>query len=123
MRGFECQSCKGHLVRAKPIETFLDQYGADKFSTFMALARAAPPSPRPLGCPACGTRSYRAVRHGMVEIDVCASCLCVYFDAGEAALYLRHALVRKFGTDAASTTADSVDGIEALIDLLTDFLD
>jgi len=94
--GFECPSCRGHVVRAKQLELFLEKHGPDNFSSFMVRTRAAPPSPRPLSCPGCGTASYRAVRHGLVEIDVCASCLGVFFDAGEAALYVRQSLVEEF---------------------------
>jgi len=111
--GFECPSCQGHVVRAKQLERFLEKHGPDSFSTFMALTRAAPASPRPLSCPGCGTDSYRAVRRGLVEIDVCASCLGVFFDAGEAALYLRQTMVEEFRRDS----------LEALFEFITDSLD
>ncbi len=123
VHGFECPSCKGHLIRAKQLEQFLEKHGPDKFSNFATLARTAPASPRALTCPGCGTRSYRAMRCGVVEIDVCASCSSVYFDAGEATLYMRESLVRKFGANAFDATTDTADGIEGLFDLITDFFD
>jgi hypothetical protein len=101
------------VVRAKQLERFLEKHGPDSFDTFMTLTRAAPASPRSLTCPGCGTASYRAVRRGLVEIDVCATCLGVFFDAGEAALYLRQSLVREFGRDS----------FDLLSDFVTDFLD
>ena len=109
----------GHVISAKQLEQFLEKHGSHRFSEFMVLARAAPASQRTLTCPGCATMSYRAVRHDQVEIDVCASCMSVYFDAGEATLYLQKVLVRKFGADAAVETAD---GLEALVDLITDIL-
>ena len=89
----------------------------------MVLTRAAPPSARALLCPACGTRSFRAVRRGLVEIDVCASCLSVYFDDGEARTYLRQALVQKLGAQAVETSFDAVDGLGSLLELIASFLD
>jgi Zn-finger nucleic acid-binding protein len=111
--GFECPTCKGHVVQAKQLERFLEKHGPDSFGAFMALTRAAPASRRPLSCPGCGTASYRAVRRGLVEIDVCATCLGVFFDAGEAAVYLRQSLVEEFRRDS----------LETLFDCITDFLD
>jgi Zn-finger nucleic acid-binding protein len=120
--GFECPSCKGHLVRAKQLVQVLEKHGSDKFGTFTALVRAAPVSQRELACTACGTHSFRSLRHGVVEIDVCGSCMSVYFDAGEATLYFRQSLVRKLGTHAANTTLDTVDNLGSLFDLINDFL-
>ena len=120
--GFECPACKGHLVRAEQLAQVLEKHGSDKFGTFMALARAAPASPRELVCTACGTRSFRTLRHGVVEIDVCGSCMSVYFDAGEATLCFRQSLVRKLGTRAANTTLDTVDNLGSLFELIDDFL-
>lgn len=123
VEGFECPSCKGHVIRAKQVERFLDNYGPERFSNFATHARTAPASPRALTCPGCVTQTYRAVRYGVVEIDVCASCSCVYFDAGEAALYMRQALVKKFGGNALEVTADTASGIEPLYDLICNLLD
>ena len=120
--GFECPTCRGHLIRAKSLEAFLEKHGPEKFSNFVALTRGGTPSARRLMCSACGTRSFRVLRRGLVEIDVCASCSCVYFDEGEATLYLRRTLVRKFGADTADATLDSVDGLGTLLESILDFL-
>jgi Zn-finger nucleic acid-binding protein len=123
LAGFECPGCRGHLVRAKPLERFLDEYGPEKFGQFVALVRDAPPSARPLTCPGCGTRSYRALRRGVVEIDVCASCGCVYFDEGEATSYLRQAVVKKFGREALDVGVTTADGLDTLLELIINLLD
>ena len=123
VQGFECSSCRGHVIRAKQLETFLEKHGPEKFGNFVALVRDGTPSPRSLRCPGCDTRSFRVLQRGQIEIDVCASCSCVYFDEGEARLYLRRTLVRKFGADTANATLDSVDGLGTLLESLLDFLD
>jgi len=121
--GFECPTCRGHLVRAKALRTFLERHGPDRFDTFFALARSAPPSTHPLTCSACGTGPFRALRRGVVEIDVCASCSCVYFDEGEAKLYLRQSMTANLGRSALETSVDTVDGLGTLLGLISDFLD
>jgi Zn-finger nucleic acid-binding protein len=122
VHGFECPSCRGHVIRARQLEMFLERHGPEKFGNFVALVRDGAPSPRPLTCPACDTRSFRVLRRGRLEIDVCASCSCVYFDEGEATLYLRRTLVRKFGAEAANATIDTVDGLGTLLESILDFL-
>jgi len=121
--GFECPTCRGHLIRAKQLESFLEKYGPDKFSEFVAVTRSGPPSARRLTCSACGTRSFRSLRRGLVKIDVCASCSCVYFDEGEATLYLRQTLVRKFGTDSAEYAVGTADVLGTLLESIVSFLD
>jgi Zn-finger nucleic acid-binding protein len=120
---FECPVCRGHLVRAKQLERFLEKHGPDKFGNFVALVRDGTPSTRRLTCTACGTRSFRVLRRGLVEIDVCASCSSVYFDAGEATLYLRQTLVRKFGENAIDYTVGTVDVLGTLLESIVNFLD
>ena len=123
IEGFECPSCRGHVIRGKQLEQFLEKHGTQRFSNFTALARAAPASTRALICPGCATQSYRALRCGVVEVDVCATCSSVYFDAGEATLYMRQSLVRKFGANALEVTEDTASGVEGLYDLITNLLD
>lgn len=122
LTGFECPRCRGHFIRAKQLETFLEKNGPDKFGAFVVLSRGASGSPRPLTCPGCATNSFRALRRGMVEIDVCATCSAVYFDEGEATLYLRQALVRKYGEGVMMTTVDSADVFASLLELILDLL-
>ena len=138
LKGFECPTCRGQVVRAKELERFLDELRPEKynpenynpekcnpenFGDFVALVRGAPPSARPLTCPGCGTRSYRALRRGVVEIDVCASCSCVYFDEGEATSYLRQAVVKKFGRETLGVGVTAADGLGTLLELIINLLD
>jgi Zn-finger nucleic acid-binding protein len=121
--GFECPACRGHLIRAKQLESFLERHGPEKFGEFVVLTRGGPPSARKLTCPGCGTRSFRVLRRGLVEIDVCASCSCVYFDEGEATLYLRQTLVRKFGADTTEYAVGTADVLGTLLESIVNFLD
>jgi len=98
--GFECRECRGHFIRAKHLERFLDEYGPDRFASLAAMARQAPPSSRALTCPGCGTRSFRVVRRGILEIDICGSCSSAYFDEGESTMYLRQSLLKRLGQEA-----------------------
>ena len=123
IEGFECPSCRGHVIRGKQLERFLETHGAQRFSHFTTIARAAPASTRALVCPGCATQSYRAVRCGVLEVDVCATCSSVYFDAGEAALYMRQSMVRKFGVGAVEATDDAANDLEGLFDLISNLLD
>jgi Zn-finger nucleic acid-binding protein len=124
LQGFGCGRCRGHFIRARHLQRFLEKHGPDRIEALAAFTRDAPPSPRPLTCPGCGTRSFRVVRRGILEIDICASCSSAYFDEGESTIYLRQSLLKRFGQEVDdavfSTDGDWSDLIQSF---LSDFFD
>lgn len=124
LEGFECQRCRGHFIRARNLQRFLEKHGPDRIDALVAFAGNAPPSPRPLTCPGCGTRSFRAVRRGIIEIDVCGGCSSAYFDEGESTTYLRQSLLKRFGQEVDDAVLSTEAGWSDLIqDFLRDFFD
>jgi Zn-finger nucleic acid-binding protein len=118
--GFECAKCAGHSIRPDELQKFL--HGRrDSFAQLMVKARCAPRSVRPLQCPDCRTPSYRALRAGLIHLDVCATCVGIYFDRHEARLYVRQIRARSGAGALASAAVTGIDGLDALLDLLTNF--
>jgi Zn-finger nucleic acid-binding protein len=90
--GFECGHCRGHFI-------------------------PAPESQRNLSCTHCSASSFRTLQVGVIEIDACASCARVYFDADEATQYLRQARFKASGGKAVETGVATVEGISAVVNI------
>ena len=89
--GFECQSCRGHLIRKDSLVAFLTKHEATiAYLEHLERVREAPESRRTLRCPECSEGGYRALRTEHVEIDACAGCGGLFLDDGEATSYLEH---------------------------------
>lgn len=72
-------------------------------------ARAAPHSSRQLNCPHCQASSFKTLQAGVVELDVCASCASIYFDADEATRYFRQARFKASGSNPVATGVEAVE--------------
>jgi Zn-finger nucleic acid-binding protein len=87
--GFECQACRGHLIRSDSLNAFLTKHEqAQPYLEHLERVREAPASRRALCCPDCGVSAYRMLHTERVEIDACAGCGGLFCDAGEAAEFL-----------------------------------
>ena len=77
-----CPSCKGRLVPSGALKKITTQDAAAKL--WQDFIKTHHPGSRP--CPAC-TRAMRVVnphtQSGMIELDVCNSCLLIWFDPNE----------------------------------------
>jgi Zn-finger nucleic acid-binding protein len=90
--GYKCTGCGGHYVRAAELRRFFRVNKLDdRIAKLIETVRTAPPSPRPLRCPECDESSFRVLRAKDAEIDGCAKCTGLYFDAHEATGYFRRA--------------------------------
>ncbi len=58
-----------------------------------------------MNCPVCGTRSMYVVEHAGIELDVCADCQGIWFDAAELDLLLGAEAPR--GLPAATAAAEA----------------
>jgi Zn-finger nucleic acid-binding protein len=88
--GLKCAQCGGHYVRAAALLRFFSVNKLERrFARLVETVRAAPPSPRPLRCPECDEASFRVLRATGAEIDGCAICTGLFFDANEATGYFR----------------------------------
>ncbi|MEO8064792.1 MAG: zf-TFIIB domain-containing protein [Pseudomonadota bacterium] len=117
--GFGCPSCGGHCIRADALQDFLLKYSKTQtFSRIMEAARDSASSQRALKCPDCTSDTYRVMRIGLVELDVCSTCVGMYFDKHEATLYLRQTRARKFPGNVANQTFMSIDGLGTLLEFI-----
>jgi Zn-finger nucleic acid-binding protein len=118
--GFECGACDGHFVRAPSLAKFFEKHAlTHRFERLVQNARDAPEATRNLICTHCHASSFRALQVGVVEIDVCASCTSVYFDADEATQYFRQARFKASGGKVAQTGVATADVLAAIIDIIT----
>ena len=89
--GFECQGCRGHVIRSNSLIAFLTKHEeAIPYLEHLERVRGAPASRRKLHCPDCGVGAYRVLHTEQVEVDVCAGCGGLFLDEGEAARFLEH---------------------------------
>lgn len=87
--GFECQGCSGHIIRSDSLNSFLTKHiEAQPFLEYLERVRESPVSRRTLGCPDCPSGAYHVLRTERLEVDACAGCGGLFFDAGEAAAFL-----------------------------------
>jgi hypothetical protein len=123
MTGFECGTCNGHFIRAAALSKFFGKHDLpDRFAALTSSVRDAPVSPRNLSCSECRASDFRVLRAGIVELDACAGCTSLYFDADEATQYLRQTRYKAVGGKAAETAITGVDGVGAIIEFLTAFI-
>jgi len=119
--GFACPGCAGHYIRPDALQTFLIKHSrTPAFSQMMETARDAPASPRRLECPDCRTKSYHVVRAGVVELDVCATCIGMYFDQYEATAYLLQTRATPTADKLANGVITGFDGLGTMIRLIND---
>jgi Zn-finger nucleic acid-binding protein len=86
--GLACEACHGHVLLPAAMKQFFARHELHgRFESISFSVRGAPQSARNLTCPGCGGRDFRVLKPG-VEIDVCAGCKALFFDAHEAAIYL-----------------------------------
>jgi Zn-finger nucleic acid-binding protein len=119
VNGFECDACSGHFIPAPELVRFFESHHpTHRFERFIQSVRAAPESRRNLSCTHCDASSFRALKVGVVEIDACASCGSVYFDADEATRYFQQARLKTSAGNAIKTGVDTIDGVGSIVDLL-----
>jgi len=116
-----CEHCHGHYVDSVSLRGYLnDRAIARSFERLLQLARDGQPSRRGLECPVCRTHSYHEIRREGVHLDVCATCGGLYFDGGEAEVYLRKvrepqpsrpAADRAFGADDGAILVSELFGM------------
>jgi Zn-finger nucleic acid-binding protein len=120
---YTCPSCASHLIKCAEVERFLVKHdGPRKFTQLMERARAAPLSPRSLVCPDCQTRTFRLLPAGLIEVDVCCTCISLFLDKGEARIYLRQARLKETGGKVVETTVTSADAIAAMFEIIASLL-
>lgn len=123
-KGFTCPLCHSNVIRTAEVERFLVKHdGPRKFSELMRRARTAPLSPRALSCPDCTTQSYHVLHAGLLEIDVCATCVGLFLDDGEVLVYLRQAALENPAMKLPAAPVDPRQRVYDLFDLITDWLD
>ncbi len=117
--GYECGHCHGHFVIAPALARFFESHSlTHRFERLVQNVRAAPVSPRNLSCTHCDASSFRILHAGAVELDVCAGCASIYFDASEATRYLRQARFKANGGNAVKTGVEAVEGASAIVNIL-----
>jgi len=90
--GFECQKCRGHLIRSDSLNAFLTKHEqAQPLLEHLERVREAPVSRRTLGCPDCPSSVYHVLRGERLEVDACAGCGGLFLDVGEAQEFLEDA--------------------------------
>jgi Zn-finger nucleic acid-binding protein len=121
--GFECGHCRGHFIPAPELARFFDSHSlTHRFEQLVRNVRAAPESRRNLSCTHCHASLFRTLQVGVVEIEACASCASVYFDADEATRYLQQARFKASAGNTLKTGVDTIDTVGAIIDLLNDLI-
>ena len=119
--GFECGECHGHFIRPASLAKFFDKHEhlEGGFAKLAQAVRDAPEATRNLSCPECRAGAFRALRIGLVELDACAGCIGIYFDADEASRYFSQTRLKAAGGKAVHNTVTAVDGLGALIDIIS----
>ena len=117
--GYECGNCHGHFLPAPALHAFFESHAlTHRFERLVQNARAAPDSPRNLSCTHCDASSFRTLRAGVVELDACASCASIYFDASEATRYFRQARFKADGAKAVETGVGAVEGVGVIAHII-----
>ena len=121
--GFECGSCQGHFLPAPALAAFFESHAlTHRFERLVQNVRAAPESPRNLSCTHCEASSFRTLQAGVVELDACAGCASVYFDASEATRYFRQARFKAGGGNAIKSGVETVEGVSAIVSIIYELL-
>jgi Zn-finger nucleic acid-binding protein len=118
--GYECGNCHGHFLPAPALHAFFESHAlTHRFERLVQNARAAPDSPRNLSCTHCDASSFRTLRAGVVELDACAGCGSVYFDAREAERYFAQAKFKPTGDQTMDKGMTYLERTRAVVDLLS----
>jgi Zn-finger nucleic acid-binding protein len=119
VNGFECGNCHGHFLPAPELAAFFESHSlTHRFERLVQNVRVAPESSRNLICTHCDASSFRTFQAGVVELDACAGCASLYFDASEATRYFRQARFKAAGGNAVKTGVETVEGASAIVDIL-----
>ncbi len=113
LSNWHCPGCGFDWVSGEALAAFLPTVRA--FEKLRASATSASASTRSLHCPSCLSESYRLVKAGDAEIDVCPKCVGVALDPGEMRA------LKSLGYGKAERTVDVVSGVDALAQILTLF--
>ena len=117
LSSWHCPTCDFDFVTGEALAAFLPTVSA--FHKFRATAAGAPASIRPLQCPQCRADSFRVLRAGGAEIDVCPKCVGVALDPGELRTFKSIGID---GTRRAMVAVDAIYGLEGLAQLLSLFM-
>jgi hypothetical protein len=120
VNGFECGHCHGHFLPTPALCAFFESHSLNhRFERLVQSVRDAPESPRSLSCTHCEASSFRTLHAGGVELDACAGCASIYFDANEATRYFRQARSKAGGGKAVKAGVETVEGVSAIVSILS----
>jgi Zn-finger nucleic acid-binding protein len=119
VNAYECGNCRGNFLPGPALNAFFESHAlTHRFERLVRNVRAAPESLRNLSCAHCMASSFRTLSAGIVELDACASCSSIYFDAHEATRYFRQARFKAGGRKGIETGVDTLDGASTIIEVL-----
>jgi Zn-finger nucleic acid-binding protein len=117
LSSWHCPTCEFDFVTGEALAAYLPTVSG--FQKLMATAAGAPPSVRPLHCPQCRADSFRVLRAGGAEVDICPKCVGVALDPGELRTFKS---IGNDGTKRAVAAVDVIYGLEGLAQLLSLFM-